>query len=335
LIDPAQVAKESKTIIKMPTKSLSFLTTAGLLLIACTGPAGTAPSGMTPTNTVGAITNATVQPETTLKTLEVSDTNAPPVTSLPIPNPTPTLVAPPFTPAAMHIDLTLAPGETFASPPATAILGSTSPSQPVVTNLNPSKDNTFYQDSSGSTSNGAGQYVFVGVSNNGEIRRAAIAFDVAAAIPDGSTIINVDLTLQMSRSQAAAETIQLHKILGNWGQGSSDASGNEGTGTTATSGDATWLHRTFDSTRWQIPGGDFSPIISASAQVGGTDTYKWLSTTQLIDDVQLWLDFPSENFGWLLKGNENNIQTAKRFASMEAGIPENRPLLTIGFIPGK
>ncbi|HEX4802243.1 MAG TPA: hypothetical protein VFV14_01960, partial [Myxococcaceae bacterium] len=43
--------------------------------------------------------------------------------------------------------------------------------------LNPSKDNTLYEDDSGSTSNGTGQYFFAGRTSQGKIRRGLIAFD--------------------------------------------------------------------------------------------------------------------------------------------------------------
>ena len=199
--------------------------------------------------------------------------------------------------------------------------------------MSPSKDNTLYETISGTTSNGAGQDLFAGVTNGGEIRRAVIAFDVVGAIPSGSTITSVDLTLQMSRTRVGSETVQLHKLLADWGEGTSDTSGAEGSGTTATSGDATWAHRFFDTDTWQTPGGDFSPTVSASALVSGIASYTWNSTAQLVADMQGWLDTPSGNFGWVLQGNESRMQTAKRFDSMENGTEANRPVLTIEFIP--
>ena len=63
-----------------------------------------------------------------------------------------------------------------------------------VVTLAPSKDNTLYQNATGSLSNGAGQYFFVGRSDvigGGVIHRGVIAFDVAASIPSGAVITRV------------------------------------------------------------------------------------------------------------------------------------------------
>ena len=48
-------------------------------------------------------------------------------------------------------------------------------------------------------------------------------------------------------------------------------------------------------------------------------------------DVQAWLDDDSTNFGWLLRGDESTIFTARQFASRENLTVANRPLLTIDF----
>jgi hypothetical protein len=47
-------------------------------------------------------------------------------------------------------------------------------------------------------------------------------------------------------------------------------------------------------------------------------------------DVQSWLD-NGANYGWLLKGNENDFPTAKRFDSHENPEPDYRPVLTVGY----
>lgn len=137
----------------------------------------------------------------------------------------------------------------------------------------------------------------------------------------------------MSRTRAGPETIRVHRLLADWGEGTSNASGNEGTGTSSASGDATWVHRFFNSDSWNNPGGDFSSVFSASTSVGGSGSYTWGSTSQLVADVQGWVDQPSINFGWVLIGNEAGSQTAKRFDSRENGTSANRPVLTITYTP--
>jgi hypothetical protein len=193
------------------------------------------------------------------------------------------------------------PAPTATPPPASPVAV-----EPTQVTLSPSKDNTLYQDAAGSSSNGAGQHFFVSNTNSGSIRRGVIAFDIAGNIPAGATINNVTLTLHMSRASAdTPQTVSLHKLLADWGEGTSDASGNEGSGIAATPGDATWVHRSFDTDTWAEPGGDFASTASASAPVAGIGSYTWGPTPEMMADVQGWLDDPSSNFGWLLRGNED------------------------------
>ena len=198
---------------------------------------------------------------------------------------------------------------------------------------NPSKDNTLYQynPSEGDLSNGAGFHFFAGENAVGEIRRAVLAFDIAGNIPPGSTITGVSLSLNMSMTNSdTARTIELHKVLADWGEGTSHAGGGEGGGAPATPGDATWRHRFYDTIFWTTQGGDFSATVSASQSVGPLGQYTW-SSTQMVADVQSWLNNPASNFGWLVLGDETAIATAKRFDTRESASP---PMLTIQYIPG-
>jgi hypothetical protein len=126
---------------------------------------------------------------------------------------------------------------------------------------------------------------------------------------------------------AGAETIELHKLLADWGEGTSQAPMGEGDGAPATPNDATWRHRFFDTVFWTAQGGDFSAIVSASQSVGSTGQYTW-SSMQMVADVQSWLDNPVSNFGWLVSGNETAIATTKRFDTRESASP---PVLTIDY----
>jgi hypothetical protein len=197
--------------------------------------------------------------------------------------------------------------------------------------LSPTKDNTLCESATGSLSNGKGQYFFVGRTLSGSKRRAVIAFDVAAAIPAGATITSVRLTLSMSRTVADLEPVSLHGVLANWGEGSSDATANEGGCATSTTGDATWIHRFYNTERWTTAGGDFVATASASIVVGNEGSYTWGPTPELVGDVQRWLDQPGNNFGWVLIGNEAAIQTTKRFDSKDHVMASARPLLTVEF----
>jgi cytochrome c peroxidase len=198
--------------------------------------------------------------------------------------------------------------------------------------LQPSKDNTLYKDDTGSLSNGTGARLFVGNTDNELARRAVIAFDVAGAIPEGSTIVSATLRLYMSRTNTVGQAVTLHRLLADWGEGNSNAPDNEGAGTSATTGSATWLHTFFRTGFWTTPGGDFSPAASASTMVGGLGFHTWGSTAEMVAEVQDWLDHPETNFGWLLLGNESTWQTAKRFDSRESFTPAGWPALIVDYV---
>ena len=94
--------------------------------------------------------------------------------------------------------------------------------------LEPSKDNTLFEDSAGSLSNGAGERLLSGRTGEPNNRRALIAFDFSS-IPAGSVISSVSLTLNASKvASSSAQSTSLHRLLADWGEGASNASGQEG-----------------------------------------------------------------------------------------------------------
>src|SRR5438874_3037927 len=212
-------------------------------------------------------------------------------------------------------------------------LGAIGPSVAIadIININPIKDNTLYEydPTEGDVSNALGNHFFAGETAMGELRRGVLAFDIAGNIPAGSTILGVTLSLNMSRTGSdTPRTVELHKVLADWGEGTSVAPGEEGDGAPATPNDATWRHRFFDTIFWTNQGGDFSATVSASRSVGAIGQYTW-SSAQMIADVQSWLDNPASDFGWLVLGDESEIATAKRFDTRESASP---PVLTIEYI---
>jgi hypothetical protein len=202
--------------------------------------------------------------------------------------------------------------------------------------LSPLKDNTLFEDPNGELSNGAGYYLFAGVNDVDEIRRGLLMFDVASSIPSGATINSASLTLNMSRTKDTSKsyTVALHRVLAGWGAGTSDADGEEGKGAPAAPGDATWLHRSYNTSFWSNPGGDFDPAASASRTVTGTGFYTWASTAQTVADVQAWLNSPATNFGWMMIGDESQKTTAQRFDSQNMNDTSKRPKLVVNFTPG-
>lgn len=200
-----------------------------------------------------------------------------------------------------------------------------------------SKDNTLYQSATGSVSNGAGEVFFAGHTSiiTDSVRRAVIAFDVAGSIPAGSTIDSVTLRLHLTRAPFLPDFVpmNLHRVLADWGEGTSDPLGQEGGGAPATPGDATWRHRFYDTVFWTAQGGDFAPAISAGRTVSVVGFYTWGPTAALRDDVQSWLDNPAGNFGWMLRGDEVTLESARGFDSRQSLTAENTPVLNVVFTP--
>jgi hypothetical protein len=197
-----------------------------------------------------------------------------------------------------------------------------------------SKDATLIEDPTGSVANGTGFAIFAGrvnVFGMGTIRRGLLKFDISRAVPEGSTINSVSLTLRHVQNNNGTQSVRLHRATVDWGEGPSDST--SGQGAPSMPGDSTWIHTFYPDSFWPTPGGDFDPASSASTSVRGIGFYTWASTPGLVADVQAWLDDPASNFGWMVRGNETVMHTTKKFASREWGIPEERPRLVIDFTP--
>lgn len=194
------------------------------------------------------------------------------------------------------------------------------------------RDNTLYQSKSGHLSNGAGEWCFAGRTNQGFLRRGLLRFDLSA-IPANATVTGAVLTLHHNLGQPNTGTISLHRVLAGWGEGTSNPEGNEGTGTDATPGDATWVHTFFDTSTWSATGGDAEDAASAATAVGPDfGPYAW-SDAGMVADIQAWLDDPSSNHGWMLKADESiRVGSAKRFSTRENADPTQRPLLTVTWV---
>jgi len=171
-----------------------------------------------------------------------------------------------------------------------------------------------------------------GLNTPEPIRRGLIAFDLSPILP-GSQVLSVELRLHMSRTNFGAPAIPvgLHRVLQDWGEGESQAIGNEGTGAPATASDATWLHRFYPDIFWSQPGGDFVSAASATRIIDGIGFYSFASTPALVADVQAWVDDPASSFGWLLKTSETTSFTSKRFDTKENFDIALRPELIVSF----
>ena len=198
-----------------------------------------------------------------------------------------------------------------------------------------SSDNTIWSDG-GNLSNGAGALLYAGRTlRSGELRRALLRFPVAGSVPAGAVVQSVRVHLYMDRrSESSAFAMSLHRVLGEWGEGTSNAGDPGGYGADATSGDVTWTRRFWGqaASAWTLPGGDFAAA-SATVPVGDVAPYTWGSTPGLVADVQGWINAPSSNFGWLLRGDESASGSAKRFLSRESAYTTLRPQLEITYLP--
>jgi hypothetical protein len=207
--------------------------------------------------------------------------------------------------------------------------GVVTPTRAATVSIVADRDNTLFESATGDISNGAGPSLFVGTTETNLERRALLHFDVASAVPVEATVESAVLTLHLSRANTTVpQSVDVRRVLFDWGEGTSDSSGNlgGGQGAPATTGDATWLHRFFDTELWTNPGGDFGTVSTATTDVVGEGTYTWTSTL-LAQQVQSFSDNPGENFGWLLIGNDE----ARRFDSRESANAANRPTLSITF----
>jgi hypothetical protein len=229
------------------------------------------------------------------------------------PTPTPT----PFATA------TPSPAPTPTAPPT--------PTPDGALRLDASRDATLFEDRDGALAASKDDGNIAGVTNRGDVRRMLIAFDLTQ-LPPGSVVTSARLELNMGRTSGGPSDVTVHRALTAWGEGSSGAEGVGGAGAPATAGDPTWLHAVFDATLWQAPGGDFAPDASNSTSVGDGGLETWASPA-LTADVQAWLDAPLSNHGWLLIGDENVNQTAKRFDSRENPDASKPPLLVLTLAP--
>jgi len=193
---------------------------------------------------------------------------------------------------------------------------------------------------------GGGNALITGTNGPGSVRRAPIEFDIAGNVPAGAVIQSAQLTLvmgQVATSPAEVAIIGLHRITSDWGEGTTqqqippnDSFGGMGQGAPATDGDVTWIARFWSATPtpWNMPGGDFVPAASASANVELPVNvgYSWNSTAALVSDIQSWLDTPSTNFGWMLvNADEINTSTFRVFYSRQTATAAWRPQLSITY----
>ncbi|MGA7989900.1 MAG: DNRLRE domain-containing protein, partial [Thermoanaerobaculia bacterium] len=198
----------------------------------------------------------------------------------------------------------------------------------------PAADTTIFEENA-DASDAKGPGLFVGRNNQTFIRRAFVRFDVAAAVPPGSTINGARLDLVLTRANGNPVDVSLFAASAGWGEGTSDSGIPGGSGAAATPGDATWTRRVYPGTAWTNPGGDTAAARSAISPIAATlTTYSFGPVAGTASDVQRWLDDPATNYGWQLRADElQAAPSARRFGSRESANAFERPSLTIIFTP--
>jgi len=182
---------------------------------------------------------------------------------------------------------------------------------------------------------GAAQSLTVGNTATLDPVRALVKFAIAAAVPTNALVLAASLELSVVRvATTNPATFDLHRLLVDWGEGSKGAGSLIGVGDPATAGEATWLARFHPDTFWSIRGGgagsDYAAAPSAAADVASEAAVVFPSSSNLVADVQGWLQNPAANFGWLIKDRaETVLRSARRFGSREE--PTNPPRLLLEY----
>jgi hypothetical protein len=191
----------------------------------------------------------------------------------------------------------------------------------VTVQLSASQDTTLYAGEP-DLSNGAGEYILAGSGHRGLLK-----FDLGGVdIPDGSTILDVVVTMNLASAGESAAGISLSPIHAAWGEAGSNASGDETVGAPARQFDATWLYASYDGQLWSNAGGDFGES-SATINVTSAGAYEWYGGS-LIDDVQGWIDDAATNFGWAITTGASMV---KSFLSKDGPDAALAPSLEITF----
>lgn len=194
--------------------------------------------------------------------------------------------------------------------------------------ISASKDNTLFSDTTprppitGYPSDALG-YLYAGQTgtNHGPyLRRALISFDLATQIPANAIIQSAQLSLRLTKlgPSSFGSPMTLHRLTQTWGEGTSVNLSDVGIGAQATTNDATWTHRFFNTQTWTAQGGSYNAAASANTTVT-FPTVTLATNPQMVSDVQGWITTPASNAGWILRGDETTQETAVQICSVQKG----------------
>ena len=185
--------------------------------------------------------------------------------------------------------------------------------------LRPVADTTLHEVNPNNNMGGH-SHVAVGITAKNTSARGLFRFDLTA-LPANAAVTSATLTFtlpRLGRDDPAGSMHTAHRMLTPWGEGTKV--GN--LGSAASGGEASWNHSANPAT-WTAPGGaagaDYTSEPSARRMLGpAPGEYTITSTPALIADIHHWIQNPDQNFGWMLKlEDETDLQTARQFASRE------------------
>lgn len=198
--------------------------------------------------------------------------------------------------------------------------------QTSILDVTSSLDNTIFKDLE--LSNGLGEYIFAGTTKDGVIKRALVQFDLTGVLPAGTMVDSALLVLFPDKVKPGSTVVTAFRLTTEWGEGSSKALEGDGKGAPVTEGDASWSHAIFPGTQWIKSGGDYDLEYSAldAVSLGEEAIFR---SERLTTDVNFWLQNPSENFGWILIGDEFSTSTSAKFGSRDNNDHTQWPVLKL------
>lgn len=184
----------------------------------------------------------------------------------------------------------------------------------------PSGDTFISQQSKYSSPQGGNTVFLCGASGESfpnSVSRVLIKFDLSA-VPTNAVVTNVVLTMRVSEIAPTTNIVRhyLHRALVPWSETS-----------------ATWLNYS-SGQPWTTPGGasssDYSSTPSSSQLVNAVGVYVFPTTTDLISDVQSWVNLPGNNCGWfVISGSQDIPNSIRKYYSRESGT--NKPYLNVDY----
>lgn len=180
---------------------------------------------------------------------------------------------------------------------------------------------TFISSFAPANNAGGADWVDAGGDGMGGIRRGLLRFDLGS-IPAGAAVTSAEVRLtlrKVSPTGLATVGLDLHRLNVDWGEG--DKTGNNGAA--ATTGEANWTARVLGSEDWTAAGAASDAVEAASASATSGKTLGEVVSFAgpgLVEDVQGWVDDATQNFGWLLRCQDELLSRSVRaFSSREDG----------------